>query len=146
MKKNLIKIIIQAFSYKKKYLLFIGAAMLIVSASTAQKKQKPTPQNQLCRVTKEEMNDLNIQVNQKIAKLRASGKLDFNKYRTADEIAVAASKTAAGPILFRWPLTTKAYRDFASWHIGNFVDLDPDSFLLMLMVIKKTTPIQTRQK
>ena len=129
MKKKLINIIIQAFSFKKLYLLCIAVAMLATSASTAQKKQQPIPQNQLCRVTKEEMNELNIQLKQKIAILRATGKLDFNQYRTADDIA-AASKTAAGPILFRWPLTTKAYRDFASWHIGNFVDLDPDSFFV----------------
>ena len=54
MKKDLLKIITQPFSYRTKYLFVICAMFLVSSASTAQKKQQPQeePNEALDKFTK----------------------------------------------------------------------------------------------
>jgi murein DD-endopeptidase MepM/ murein hydrolase activator NlpD len=84
------------------------------------------PHTTLCNVSKEEMNELNTIVQANIFRLKAEGKLDFNKYSVVKETdnSPLVAQATANTVLFRCPLVTAAYRDFPSWHINNFVDLD----------------------
>lgn len=101
------------------------AAVLLNGSLQAQAK-KPANDN-VCGVTKEETAEISRVVQLNMFKLKAQGKLDFKRYKNADESGqLLQNKTAASSVLFRWPLTTAAYRDFPSWSIHNFVDLDPD--------------------
>lgn len=102
---------------KTKYTLCI--AVLIVFTATAQtigSKEEPR-----CGFNKDLMVKMNQDVRQKIKGLRAVGKLRFPQAQASKE-----QGSLVAPVLFRWPLTTNGYRDFPSWHIGNFVDLDPN--------------------
>ncbi|HRI21040.1 MAG TPA: hypothetical protein PLA68_08795, partial [Panacibacter sp.] len=116
MKKKLIKVYARALHGKIKYMLCIAVLLAFAHSTTAQtKSNKEEPR---CGFNKELMIKMNQDVKQRIKALRAAGKLNFPKS--------AESKAAAAPVLFRWPLTTNGYRDFPSWHISNFVDLDPN--------------------
>ena len=101
-----------------------------VSYTTFAQAQKRTEKvNPICGVTREDMKEIDQQLRINIARLKAEGKLDFKKYKqAAEKSAVTVAAAPAANVLFRWPMATASYRDFASWHIVNFVDLDPDSF------------------
>ncbi|NNV55393.1 peptidoglycan DD-metalloendopeptidase family protein [Panacibacter sp. KCS-6] len=113
------------YTKRIKYAISICLLLAIAQLSMGQQTKKV---NTVCDVTKGEMKEVEQQVSNNIKKLKAAGKLDFKKYRAVNEVNNTIAAAAATNILFRWPMTTAAYRDFASWHITNFVDLDPDSF------------------
>ena len=127
MKKKLISVYAGAFTEKIKHAISISLLLAIVQLTMAQ--QNNTTENHICDVTKGEMAEVEQQVRVNIAKLKAAGKLNFKKDKPVSETNNKAA-AAATNILFRWPMTTAAYRDFASWHITNFVDLNPDEFLV----------------
>lgn len=106
---------------KIKYMLCI--AVLLAFAYTVTAQTKSSKEEPRCGFNKDLMVKMNQNVAQNIKALRAAGKL--NSLKSLDSKAVAA------PVLFRWPLTTNGYRDFPSWHIGNFVDLNPTTNLLL---------------
>ncbi|CAN5715572.1 hypothetical protein BH10BAC2_BH10BAC2_17290 [soil metagenome] len=122
--KKIIAVHAGALIEKIKHAVHISLLVVITQLSMGQ--QQTAKQNHVCDVTKGEMKEVEEQVRINISKLRAAGKLDFKKYTSVSE--TNNNLAAATNILFRWPMATAAYRDFASWHITNFVDLDPDSF------------------
>jgi hypothetical protein len=123
--KKLMAVYERYYTKKIKYTISISLLLAITQLSMAQ--QQTTKANHVCDVTKGEMKEVEEQVRMNISKLRAGRKLDFSKYTSVNE---ASNTLAAANILFRWPMTTAAYRDFASWHITNFVDLNSDEYLV----------------
>lgn len=101
--------------------------LAIACTAVAQHNAIPAQTSILCRITKDELKSLNAEVKRKIDSLKTAGKLDFSKYKMVQENNTIAKSAKTNNILFRWPLTTSYYRDYASWHIGNFVDLNPNS-------------------
>jgi murein DD-endopeptidase MepM/ murein hydrolase activator NlpD len=122
--KKLIAVYARSYTKKIKHAISISLLLAVTQLSMAQ--QKTVNEDHVCGVTKGEMTEVEQQVKMNIAKLKAAGKLNFKKYKPVNE--TNNNVAAATNILFRWPMTTASYRDFASWHITNFVDLDPDSF------------------
>ncbi|MBG9376758.1 peptidoglycan DD-metalloendopeptidase family protein [Panacibacter sp. DH6] len=123
-------------TFKKLYLpaplqciTLVVFAACIGFATNAQVVKPAGKTTAVCSVTRADMKEIDQQVRINIARLKAEGKLDFKKYKqAAEKPAPDAAAAPAANILFRWPMATASYRDFASWHIVNFVDLDPDSF------------------
>jgi murein DD-endopeptidase MepM/ murein hydrolase activator NlpD len=76
-----------------------------------------------CFYTESVMEELNSEVESSIRQLRSEGKLDFTKYKTAEEdLENSADAKMLTAIQMQWPLTSKEYSDFPVWSIGNFYD------------------------
>lgn len=124
MKKKLIVIYARAFTEKIKYALCVYLLVAFTHTASAQTRNKPTQREKnVCGITSKYAGFVNERVAQKIKALRASGKL-----KQAPSQNVQQSNLLATPVSFRWPLADIKHRDYTSWRIMNFLDLDPTSY------------------
>lgn len=113
-------------SLHRMFLKTVGIALLLMGTVAGHTQKTNNAGKSFCNVSNEELKELNKIIQANMVRLKAAGKLDFSKFKTATEAGAATSLAADAvtPVLFRWPLVTASYRDFASWSITNFVDLD----------------------
>lgn len=124
MTKKLKVIYARAFTDKIKYVLCVCLLFGCIQTISAQTRNKPVPEEKkICGITSKYAAFVNERVTQKIKALRASGKLQQAASKNLQQ-----TNTLATPISFRWPLADIKHRDFASWRIMNFLDLDPTSY------------------
>ena len=124
MKKKLIPVYARAFTEKIKYVLFFCLVFTFTQTATAQtQKIPPQKEKNICGISSKYSTFINKRVSEKIALLRANGKLN----NTAPE-GLRQAGALATPVSFRFPLADIKHRDFASWRMFNYVDLDPDSY------------------
>ncbi|HRI21041.1 MAG TPA: peptidoglycan DD-metalloendopeptidase family protein [Panacibacter sp.] len=116
MKNKLITVHAAAFIKKIKYLLCIGLLLAFANAALAQKEKN------ICGITSAYSTFVNKRVVEKIAALKASG-----KYKAPLLNSMKQANALATPVSFRFPLADIRHRDYASWRMFNYVDLDPTS-------------------
>lgn len=116
MKKKLIPVYARAFTEKIKYAACVFALFFITDTVSAQKEKN------ICGITSQYSAFINKRVSEKIALLRASGKLK----NSAEDVRLP--NALATPVSFRFPLADIKHRDYASWRMFNYLDLDPTSF------------------
>jgi murein DD-endopeptidase MepM/ murein hydrolase activator NlpD len=135
---NLQQFVLKLFIMKKKLVAFYASMhpgnikiwvctiVLLVSTTIAfaQTRKTQVPKEKgICGITSAYSSFVNKRVSDKIAALKAMGKLPntFSKM-------VQPGTALATPVSFRFPLADIKHRDYASWRIMNFLDLDPASF------------------
>lgn len=122
MKKKLTVVYARAYAVKIKILIYAVILLGCMHTAAAQ-TGKPSVEKNICGITSEYSTFINKRIVEKIALLRASGKLKNH----VSEGTVPANALAT-PVSFRFPLADIKHRDYASWRMFNYVDLDPDSF------------------
>ncbi len=116
MKNKLITVHAAAFIKKIKYLLCIVLLLAFANAALAQKEKN------ICGITSAYSTFVNKRVVEKIAALKASG-----KYKGPVLNSIKQANALATPVSFSFPLADIKHRDFASWRMYNYLDLDPTS-------------------
>ena len=122
MKNKLIPVYARAFTEKIKYVLGCCLLFALTQTALAQTQTKSAQKEKnICGITSEYSTFINKRIVEKIAALRATGKIKSTS--TEDQEA----KTLATPVSFRFPLADIKHRDYASWRMFNYLDLDPTS-------------------
>lgn len=123
MKKKLITVYASAFTEKIKCSLWLCLLCAFAQTASAQTRNRPAQnEKNVCGITSAYSKFVNKRIIEKIAALRAAGKLPHVPSQN-----IRQANAPATPVSFRWPLADIKQRDFPSWRIMNFVDLDPNS-------------------
>ncbi|MEP6846716.1 MAG: peptidoglycan DD-metalloendopeptidase family protein [Panacibacter sp.] len=121
MKKKLKVIHAKVFTQKIKYVFCVCLLFAFAQTAYSQTKRKPAQKEKnICGITSAYSTFVNKRTVEKIAALRASGKLQQAASQNVRQVAALAT-----PVSFGWPLADIKHRDYPSWRIMNFLDLDP---------------------
>ncbi|CAN5715263.1 hypothetical protein BH10BAC2_BH10BAC2_17280 [soil metagenome] len=123
MKKKLIIIYARAHPKQIKILMCLTTMLICTQIASAQTRQPAVQQEKaICGITSAYSTFVNKRVSEKIAALKASGKLPKTLSKNVQQ-----ASTLATPVSFRMPLADSKHRDFTSWRMFNYLDLDPAS-------------------
>jgi murein DD-endopeptidase MepM/ murein hydrolase activator NlpD len=123
MKKKLVALC--ANMHQGKIKIWVCTIMVLVCTNiAAAQTRKPQVQQEkgICGITSAYSTFVNKRVIEKIAALKASGKLPNALSKNVQQVSALAT-----PVSFRFPLADIKHRDFASWRMFNYLDLDPTS-------------------
>lgn len=124
MKQKLITVYARSATVKIKYIFFFVLLLMVTHTVSAQTRNKPAQREKnVCGITSKYANFINERVAQKIKALRTSKKI--NQVASQN---IQQRNLLANPVSFSWPLADIKHRDYASWRIMNFLDLDPVSY------------------
>lgn len=119
MKNKLIIMYARAHPKQIKILLCLIALLSCTQIVSSQTRQSPVQQEKaICGITSAYSTFVNKRVSEKIAALKASGKLP----KTLSN-GVQQTSTLATPVSFRMPLADIKHRDFTSWRMFNYPDI-----------------------